>query len=334
MEDILEKLACGTDLTEDEVENVIGNLADGKLDAAYAGAFLLGLRTKGETVDEVAATVTAMRKRMIKLPSNSDGAIDTCGTGGDRSGSFNVSTAAAIIAAAAGVKIAKHGNRSASSKTGSADILQKAGTNIMMSKVTAARMLDEIGLTFLFAPLYHPAMKNVVPVRKSLKIRTIFNQIGPLLNPASVKRQIIGTATNEMAKTTVKVCQKLGWDKVFVIHADDGLDEISIASPTKLYKLSGGSITEELIEPDRFGFSNDKNISGGDADFNFNILRGVLNGVHSAYRDISVLNAAYALLLADTSPTIENAINLSENAIDSGKAKQKLAQLVEYSRES
>lgn len=332
MEDILEKLACGTDLAESEVANVIGNLADGKLDAAYAGALLLGLRAKGETVNEIAATVTAMRERMIKLPIDSDGAIDTCGTGGDRSGSFNISTAAAIVASAAGAKIAKHGNRSASSKTGSADILQKAGVNIEMSKAAAAKALDEIGLTFLFAPLYHPAMRNIVPVRKSLKIRTIFNQIGPLLNPASVKKQIIGTATDKMAKTTVEVCQKLGWDKVFVIHANDGLDEISISSPTKIYKLSNGLIIEELIQPDKFGFGNDKNISGGDSDFNLNILRGVLDGKHSAYRDITILNAAYALLLADIAPTIKNAIKLSEYTIDSGKAKQKLAQLIEYSR--
>ncbi len=332
MEDILEKLACGTDLAESEVENVIGDIADGKLDAAYAGALLLGLRAKGETVNEIAAIITAMRERMIKLPIDSDGAIDTCGTGGDRSGSFNISTAAAIVASAAGAKIAKHGNRSASSKTGSADILQKAGVNIEMSKAAAAKALDEIGLTFLFAPLYHPAMKNVVPVRKSLRIRTIFNQIGPLLNPASVKKQIIGTATDKMAKTTVAVCQKLGWDKVFVIHANDGLDEISISSPTKIYKLSNGLIIEELVEPDRFGFDNDKNISGGDSDFNLNILKGVLDGIHSAYRDITVLNAAYALLLADSASTIEDAIKLSEDTIDSGKARQKLAQLVEYSR--
>ncbi|NOZ83463.1 MAG: anthranilate phosphoribosyltransferase [Epsilonproteobacteria bacterium] len=332
MEKILEKLAEGSNLNEEEMERAIGNLADGNLNLAAAGALLFGLRAKGETVEEIAATVRAMRKRMLKLSTSADGAIDTCGTGGDGSGSFNISTAAAIVSAAAGAKIAKHGNRSASSKTGSADLLEIAGVNIAMSGETAAKALNEIGLTFLFAPLYHPAMKNVVPVRKALKIRTIFNQIGPLLNPAMVKRQIIGVATDEMADTTIQVCRHLGWDKVFVVHSHDGLDEISIAAPTKLYKLENGNIDEQTIDPSVFGFNANADISGGDAEYNLDILRAVLDGRSSSYRDITVLNTAYALNLSDLAADIREGISIAEDAIDSGNAKRKLSALVEYSR--
>jgi len=332
MEKILEKLAEGNDLNEKEMEKAIGNLADGNLDPAAAGALLFGLRAKGETVEEIAATVRAMRKRMLKLGTSIDEAIDTCGTGGDGSGSFNISTAAAIVSAAAGAKIAKHGNRSASSKTGSADLLEIAGVNIVMSGETAARALNEIGLTFLFAPLYHPAMKNVVPVRKALRIRTIFNQIGPLLNPATVKRQIIGVATDEMAIATIQVCRYLGWDKVFVVHSYDGLDEISVAAPTKLYKLENGNIKEQTIDPSAFGFNANADISGGDAEYNLDILRAVLDGKSSSYRDITVLNTAYALNLSDLAADIREGISIAEDAIDSGNAKRKLSALVEYSR--
>jgi len=331
MEKILEKLANRQNLEEDEVKTAIGRLADGNLDPAIAGALLFGLRTKGETVEEIASTVKAMRERMLKLEANPDGAIDTCGTGGDGSGSFNISTAAAIVSAAAGAKIAKHGNRSASSKTGSADLLEAAGVNIAMSSKTAANALDEIGLTFLFAPIYHPAMKNVVPVRKTLKIRTVFNQIGPLLNPAMVKRQIIGVATDKMAETTINVCQNLGWEKVFVVHSYDGLDEISISAPTKLYRLEKGNISSQLIDPAEFGFAAD-DIKGGDAEYNLDILNGILDGKKSSYRDITVLNAAYALILAGVAPDVKEGIAIAEDSIDSGAAKRKLAELVEYSR--
>ncbi len=332
MEKILEKLTGGVNLNEEEMERAIGDLADGNLNPAAAGALLFGLRAKGETVEEIAATVRAMRKRMLKLGTDTDEAIDTCGTGGDGSGSFNISTAAAIVSAAAGAKIAKHGNRSASSKTGSADLLEIAGVNIVMSGKTAARALNEIGLTFLFAPLYHPAMKNVVPVRKALRIRTIFNQIGPLLNPAMVKRQIIGVATDEMASATIQVCRHLGWDKVFVVHSYDGLDEISIAAPTRLYKLENGNIEEQTIDPSAFGFNANADISGGDAEYNLDILRAVLDGRSSSYRDITVLNTAYALKLSDLAADIREGISIAEDAIDSGNAKRKLSALVEYSR--
>ncbi len=332
MEKILEKLTEGNDLNEEEMERAIGDLADGNLDPAASGALLFGLRAKGETVEEIAATVRAMRKRMLKLGTSADGAIDTCGTGGDGSGSFNISTAAAIVSAAAGAKIAKHGNRSASSKTGSADLLEIAGVNIAMSNEIAVKALNEIGLTFLFAPLYHPAMKNVVPVRKALKIRTIFNQIGPLLNPAMVKRQIIGVATDEMADATIQVCRRLGWDKVFVVHSYDGLDEISINAPTKLYKLENGKIDKQIIDPSTFGFNANADISGGDAEYNLDILRAVLEGESSSYRDITVLNTAYALNLSDLAADIREGISIAEDAIDSGSAKRKLSALVEYSR--
>ncbi len=331
MEKILEKLAGLQNLDEKEMSEAIGRLADGNLDPATAGALLFGLRTKGETVEEIATTVEAMRRRMLKLGASPDGAIDTCGTGGDGSGSFNISTAAAIVSAAAGAKIAKHGNRSASSKTGSADLLEAAGVNIAMSSKTAANALDEIGLTFLFAPLYHPAMKNVVPVRKALKIRTVFNQIGPLLNPVMLKRQIIGTATDKMADTTIKVCQKLGWEKVFVVHSSDGFDEISISAPTKLYKLENGSITSQLIDPSEFGFEPGE-VGGADAKYNLKILNDILDGKKSSYRDITVLNAAFALILAGVASNVKEGIAIAEDSIDSGAAKRKLAELVEYSR--
>lgn len=258
---------------------------------------------------------------MLTVPVSQQ-AIDTCGTGGDGQGTFNISTTVALVVAAAGIPVAKHGNRNASSRCGSADVLEALGVNIQLTASKAAETLHETGMVFLFAPLFHPLLKNIMPVRRALGFRTVFNFLGPFLNPAGVKRQIIGVPSVKSAQLLAKVAGKLPYERVLIVTSDDGLDEISLSSTTQLYLIQDGKIKQNTVSPSDLGFKQLplKDFRGGDAKQNADIVREVLSGKKSAYRDITIVNAAYALWVADKVPSVAEGIKLAALAIDDGRA--------------
>jgi len=267
-------------------------------------------------------------------PQNDTPMIDVCGTGGDGVGAFNISTAASFVVAACGVKVAKHGNRAASSKCGSADVLEALGVHIMLIPQQAAAVLKKVGMVFLFAPLYHPAMKQIGPIRKELGVRTVFNFLGPFLNPAGVKRQLIGVPNVAIAKKLAAVAAKLGYQHALIISSADGMDEISLSGPTHIFEVRGKKVISKVINPLQFGMKKTplSQIVGGDAAQNSAILLEVLEGKKSSYRDIAVLNSAAALYVAGTAKTIKEGIGIAEKAIDSGKAKEVLEKLIEETK--
>ncbi len=305
----------------------------GKLNPSQIAAVLIALRTKGESVAEISGFIAGMRKHMITISAKGL-AIDVVGTGGDGVGTFNISTAASFIVASCGVKVAKHGNRAASSKCGSADVLEALGVNIMLSPKQAEEVLEKVGLVFLFAPLYHPAMKNIAPIRKELGVRTIFNFLGPFLNPAGVKRALIGVPNVEIAKKLAKVAAKLGYEHLLLIASRDGMDEISISGQTQAFIIKKNQVREMVINPAKYGIKKAPltAIKGGDAGENKQIIIDVLSGKKGAGRDVVIINSAYALLAAGRVNNVSSGIALVEEAIDSGSAKQILTNLVKETR--
>lgn len=330
---LLNKILDRQDLTAGESEFLLEKIINGELAPAQIAAFLVALRIKGETVDEIVGLINGMRKHMVTIKINGL-VIDTCGTGGDGVGAFNISTAVSFVVAACGVRVAKHGNRAASSKCGSADVLEALGVNIMLTPKQAAAVLKKVGMVFLFAPLYHPAMKKLAPIRKELGVRTVFNFLGPFLNPAGVKRQLIGIPNVAIAKKLALVAAKLGYKHVSLIASSDGMDEISIAAPTHVFDVKGRKIKSKVITPSQFGIKKAplSAIAGGDAAKNSTILLTVLEGKKDAYRDIVVLNSAYALYVAGRAKTIKEGIMLAAKAIDSGVAKKVLENLIKETK--
>jgi anthranilate phosphoribosyltransferase len=328
------RLLAGQDLSLDEMELAIDELVAGQVDAAAMGTFLMALRTKGETCAEIAGAARALRRRMTQIHTTRTGVIDTCGTGGDGSQTFNISTAAAIVTAAAGVPVAKHGNRSITSRTGSADALAALGVNIEASVSQVERCLEELGICFCFAPLAHPSMKQVAAVRKSLGVPTIFNLLGPLANPAEAPFQLLGVSKAEAQPLLAQALQLLGTQRAAVVRGDDGLDEVSLQGPTRVLLVEGEAIAEFTWTPADFGIAE----SGRETMLVTNpqesaaIIRRVLAGEPGPSRDIVVLNAAAALWVAgiDTSPRI--CAEQVAAAIDSGTAARLLEQLAELSR--
>ena len=331
VKEAISKVVDRKNLTFDEAYSAMFRIMSGEVDQAQIAAFLVGLRMKGETVDEIAGCARAMREKALKINSEYD-VIDTCGTGGDLAGTFNISTATAIVASAAGANVAKHGNRAVSSKCGSADVLQELGVNIELGPEEAEKCLNEIGITFIFAPIYHKAMKYAAPVRKSLGIRTIFNILGPLTNPAGAKRQLLGVFSADLTEKLAYVLAKLGSEMALVVHGAGGIDEISIAGTTRVSELKNGEIKTYEIKPEDFGIERAtiNSILGGDSKQNAEIILDILNGKKSPHRDVVVLNSGAAIYVAGLTQTLGEGIEMAKDVIDSGKAKRKLEELIEF----
>jgi anthranilate phosphoribosyltransferase len=335
IKEAIAKVAERIDLEEKEMAQVMENMINGTASPSQMAAFLMGLRMKGETVSEITGASRLMRDKARKIRSNQSSVIDLCGTGGDQQGTFNVSTVASLIVAGAGVPVAKHGNRSVSSRVGSADVLEDLGVNINLSRKGAEQCLNEIGMVFLFAPIYHPAMKNVSQSRKEIGVRTIFNVLGPLTNPADVKHQVMGVYSEVLVEPMAKVLRNLGYVRAMVVHGADGLDEITVTGKTQVAELKDGMIKMYQFEPLEFGFKRRKleELKGGDVGENAKILLSILRGEErEAKREIAVLNAAAGILVSGVVGEMKEAIAMAEESIDSFKALNKLNDLIRFTR--
>jgi anthranilate phosphoribosyltransferase len=329
---LLEKIIAGNSLEEPEASEVMCQILAGQLSGEKIAAFLTALRCKGEDYQEVVGFVKAMRSFAVKIDTGYD-VVDTCGTGGDGAHTFNISTTTAFIAAGAGVPIAKHGNRCVSSQCGSADVLEQLGVKIDMTPERVKEAVEKIGIGFCFAPLYHQSMKYAAPVRKELGIRTVFNMLGPLLNPFLAKRQVIGVFAPHLTEFFAKILQQLGSEHVFIIYGEDGLDEFTLCGKTRITEMTNGTITTSLVEPEEFGFSctNPGELKGGDKKINAQILTAILQGEKGPRRDVAILNAALAIRCAGKSQSIPEGIRLAQESIDSGAALHKLTELIQFS---
>lgn len=334
MHEVLERVNRGESLSMAEMAAAIDGMLQGTWPAEEIGRFLLALREKGETVDEIAGAAAALRRNMTPIRTRREGVIDTCGTGGDASGTFNISTAAAIVAAAAGVPVAKHGNRSITSKSGSADVLAALGVNIDAPVPVVERCLDEVGLCFCFAPQLHPAMKHVGPIRRSLGVPTIFNLLGPLCNPASAPFQLLGVGKAELRPRLAAALARLGATRAVVVCGSDGLDEVTLAGPTNVSLVEAGQVTELQWTPADFGVPSAElaslRIDGPEASAV--MIRGVLGGGLGPARDIVVINAAAALWTAGRDSALQVCAAQAADALDSGRAAALLQRLIETSR--
>lgn len=334
LQEAIKKIVTGENLEEYEAEAAMNEIMSGNSSPSQIGGFLIGLRMKGETAEEITGCARSMRSNAVPLKPASDYVIDTCGTGGDGGKTFNISTAVAIIAASAGVKVAKHGNRAVSSRSGSADVLSELGFNIDISPDAAKMSIDEEGMGFLFAPKYHTAMKNVAPTRKELGTRTIFNILGPLTNPAFAKGQVLGVYEKGLTHTMAEVLYRLGGERAMVVYGEDGLDELSITGPTFVSELKDGTVKDYVVTPEEFRIPKAalKDISGGDAVYNAQIILNILKGEKGPRRDIVLLNTAAALYIGKLVKDMAEGIKLASRLIDSGEAFDKLEQLLLYNR--
>ena len=327
----LEKVLQRQDLQTEQMESVMGAIMQGETTPAQIAGFIVALRMKGESVDELTAAARVMRQLSSKVKVSSDHLIDTCGTGGDGLKTFNVSTAAAIVAASAGARVAKHGNRSVSSSTGSADVLEKLGVNLEQSPEQIATSVNTIGIGFMFAPMHHSCMKHAIGPRKELGVRTLFNLLGPLTNPAGAQRQVLGVFDDQWLQPLANVLNQLGSVHAMVVHAADGLDEISICSETNVCELRAGKITQYQISPQRFGLTGGdlKTIQVSDAVASAKMIHAVLNGETGPAADIVALNAGAAIYVAGKSDSLQQGIEIAIEQLKSGAAANKLEQLVE-----
>lgn len=328
----LAKVATGASLTSSEARDAFDTILSGEVTPAQAAGFLMALRVRGETTDEIAGAVSALRSRAVTVSAPAD-AIDIVGTGGDNSGSYNVSTLASIIVASCGVPVAKHGNRAASSKSGTADVLAALGVKVGIDPQAVERCIREAGIGFMFAPAHHASMRHVAPVRTELGTRTIFNLIGPLSNPAGVKRQLLGAFAESWLRPMIEVLRSLGSERVWAVHGSDGLDEITTTGPTHVVALEGGSVRSFTISPQDVGLAIAKldDLRGGSADVNAAALDAVLDGARNAYRDIAVFNAAASLVVAEAAASLQDGVARAQAQLDSGAAKGTLARLVQAS---
>ncbi len=328
------KLTNKEDLSYEMAEMVMDEIMSGKVPDLQIGAYLVALSMKGETIDEITASAKGMRNHATKLLHDLN-VLEIVGTGGDNSDSFNISTTTAIVVAATGVLVAKHGNRAASSKSGAADVLEALGVNITISPEKSKKILDKIGLCFLFAQKYHPAMKYVAPVRKELSIRTIFNILGPLTNPAGASMQLMGVYDEMLVEPLAEVLLRLGVKKAMVVYGKDGLDEISMSAPTKVCEIRNGWFKTYTIDPEDLGFKlcKKEDLLGGTPNDNAIITLDILKGLKGPKRDTVILNSAAALYLAKENITLSDAIEQVKRTIDSGKALKKLNELIKLSNE-
>jgi anthranilate phosphoribosyltransferase len=327
----IERLVNRVNLSEAETIDVMNQIMTGEASPLQVAAFLTALRMKGETVEEITGAARVMRDKAHRVHVGAKTVLDTCGTGGDQKGTFNISTTTAFVLAGAGVNVAKHGNRSVSSQSGSADVLGALGVKVDAPKERVEQCIAQIGIGFLFAPLLHEAMKYAVQPRRDIGIRTIFNILGPLTNPAMATHQLIGIYSGEMVEMIAFVLKNLGSARALVVHGLEGLDEISLCGPTKVAELRDGQVKEYAIEPEQFGFKRCRleELHGGNADQSAAIVAGVLDGKKSAARDVVLLNSGAALYVSGKAATIQDGIGLAAESINSGNARQKLSQLVE-----
>ena len=329
---LIGKVATGATLTREEAADAFEQMMSGDATPSQMGALLMALRVRGETVDEITGAVSAMRAKMLRVTAPPD-AVDVVGTGGDASGSFNISTCAALIVAGAGVPVAKHGNRALSSRSGAADVLSALGVNINLAPEAVGRCIAEAGIGFMFAPAHHPAMKNVGPTRVELGTRTIFNLLGPLSNPAGVRRQMVGVFSKQWTKPLAQVLKNLGAERVWIVHGSDGLDEITTSGPTSVAALENGSIKTFEISPEEFGLRKvrPEALRGGDAETNAQAVLNVLKGKASAFRDVALFNAAAALVVAGKAKDLKDGLHAAAHSVDSGEAEGRLDRLIAVS---
>ena len=331
--DVLGPLMSGNDLDRGSAGAAMAEIMAGRATPAQISAFIVALRTKGESAPEIAGMVDAMMEAAVTV--DIDGTpVDIVGTGGDGHGTFNISTTASFIAAGAGVRVAKHGNRAASSPTGSADLLGALGFDLEIPPAATKRMIEETGFGFFFAPRYHPAMRHAVPVRKDLGVRTVFNFLGPLCNPSGA-RMCVGTSDPEMARLMIDVLDTRGVDRGFVVYGEDGMDEVSTTGPTRIFRLIDGEITEAEFTPEDFGVKRSKieDLAGGDALENIAITKGILSGDDGPKRDAALVNAAPAIVLAELADGFMDAMALASESVDSGAASEALSQSLRMSQQ-
>ena len=334
LRETLKKAAAGEALSAGEAERALEEIMEGAANPAVTAALLTALRVRGESVGEIVGFARAMRRFAQKVEAP-EGVVDTCGTGGDAKGTINISTAAAFVARGAGVIIAKHGNRAATSQAGSADVLEALGAEIGLEPREVGRCIEEVGIGFMFARSHHPAMRHVVPVRAELPFRTVFNLLGPLTNPAGAERQLVGVFDGDYVRPVAEALRDLGAEKALVVHGADGLDEITVTGPTLVAEVSDGSITEYKISPEQFGFSRHDpgGLLGGDAHLNARVLKDVLSGEEEgAARDVILLNAGAAVYVSGRAKTLEEGVRLAGESIESGAATEALESFVRATR--
>lgn len=325
LHDALESLMAGQDLTAELTQAVMNEIMDGEATPAQVAGFLVALRMKGETATEIAAAAKVMREKSLRVPVTAnlrDRLVDTCGTGGDGAGLFNVSTASALLLAAMGVPVAKHGNRSVSSSTGSADVLLEAGIPLENPPEVAARLLEDKGFAFLFAPIYHPAMKHAIGPRRELKTRTVFNLLGPLTNPAGARRQVLGVFSSDWLRPMAEVLKKLGSLHVLVVHSDDGLDEFSVSATTQVCEMQGGELREYRVEPEQFGLRRCslEDLTVASATESWALIKGAFSGQAGPAASAIALNAGAGLYVGGVEPSLEAGVQAARKALSEGKA--------------
>ena len=328
------EIVNGNDLSYEMAEKVMDEIMSGEASQIHMGAFLTGLRMKGETIDEITACAAGMRKHCTRLLHDMD-VLEIVGTGGDEVGTFNISTISSMVVSAAGIPVAKHGNRSVSSKCGAADVLEALGADITISPAKSTKILDEIGFCFLFAQTYHTAMRFVAPVRKELGIRTIFNILGPLANPAGANYQLLGVYDEKLVEPLAQVLLKLGVKRAIVVHGQDGLDEITLSAPTTCCELRDGTLKSYVLEPEQVGLKKCSlnELIGGDPEENAAIAMSILNGKKGPKRDAVVLNSAACIYMVRDGITLTDAVKEAEEILDSGRARVQLEKYVALSRE-
>jgi len=327
----IEKLVNRINLSEAEMTDVMNQIMTGEVTPLQVASFLTALRMKGESVEEITGAARVMREKAYRVQVGSKIVLDTCGTGGDQKGTFNISTTSAFVVAGAGIHVAKHGNRSVSSQSGSADVLAALGVKVDAPKERVEECIAKIGIGFLFAPLLHDAMKYAVQPRRDIGIRTIFNLLGPLTNPAMATHQVLGLYSGDLIGMVAHVLKNLGSTCAMVVHGAEGLDEISLCGPTRVAELRAGEVKEYVIEPEQFGLKRCRieNLHGGPPEQSAAIARAVLEGHEGAPRDVVLFNSGAALYVAGSAATVRDGIRLAAESIDAGKARQKLQQLVE-----
>jgi anthranilate phosphoribosyltransferase len=329
---LIAKVATGATLTREEAAGAFDRMMSGEATPSQMGGLLMGLRMRGETVDEITGAVTTMRAKMLRVEAPA-GAIDVVGTGGDASGSYNISTCAAFIVAGAGIPVAKHGNRALSSRSGAADVLGALGVKIDLDPEAISRCISEAGIGFMFAPAHHPAMKHVGPTRIELGTRTIFNLLGPLSNPAGVKRQMVGVFSRQWVEPLANVLKNLGSERAYVVHGSDGLDEITTSGPTSVAALENGKVTTFEIKPEDVGLAKAKaeDLRGGDAETNASAVMDVLKGKKGPFRDVAILNAAAAIVVAGKAKDLKEGVAVATKSVDSAEAESRLDRLIAVS---
>ena len=332
---VLDKLMRRENLTVDEAAEAMRAIMSGEATPAQIGALLVGLTMKGERPAEIVGLAKTMRANAVQLSKTFDDVFDTCGTGGDRSGTFNISSAAALVAAAAGLRVAKHGNRSVSSQCGSADVFEQLGVNIAAQPAVVERTLHDVGMAFFFAPTFHPSMQHAGPVRRELAVRTAFNLLGPLTNPAGTRRQLVGVPHSELTELMARSLLLLGSDRAWVVHGADGIDEMSTTGHTKVSECRNGAVSTFYVHPSDFGIPKAErdDLRGGDAAANAAILRDVIDGKTGPCRNVVLLNAGASLFVGGKTASVREGIDCAAHAIDSGAARATLAAMVAASRE-